>query len=73
MRVLYHHRTLAEDGQAVHIRALQQALREEGHEVHEVSLVQQGPGEQTEEKSDASAGRSRWSFVSSLPRLSLIR
>lgn len=64
MRILYHHRTLAEDGQAVHIRALQQAFREEGHEVLEVSLVRQG---ESGGASDVGA-RSRWSFVSRLPR-----
>ena len=37
MKILYHHRTQAEDGQAVHIRALQRAFAAEGHEVHEVS------------------------------------
>lgn len=39
MRILYHHRTQAEDGQAVHIRALIEALRAEGHEVREEALV----------------------------------
>ena len=39
MRILYHHRTQAEDGQAVHIRALIGAFRGLGHEVREVSLV----------------------------------
>ena len=28
MKILYHHRTQAEDGQAVHIRAMQQAFRD---------------------------------------------
>jgi glycosyltransferase involved in cell wall biosynthesis len=36
-RILYHHRTQALDGQRVHINAIQQALREQGHEVLEVS------------------------------------
>ncbi|MCK6446297.1 MAG: glycosyltransferase family 4 protein [Planctomycetes bacterium] len=40
MRILYHHRTQAEDGQAVHIRALQQAFVAEGHELEEVALVE---------------------------------
>lgn len=39
MRILYHHRTQAEDGQAVHIRAMIGAFRELGHEVREVALV----------------------------------
>ncbi len=36
-RILYHHRTQALDGQRVHIRAIQDALRELGHEVIEVA------------------------------------
>ncbi len=36
MRILYHHRTRAEDGSAVHIRSLQAAFRTLGHEVLEV-------------------------------------
>jgi glycosyltransferase involved in cell wall biosynthesis len=59
VKILYHHRTQAEDGQAVHIRALQEAFRELGHDVVEVGLVQ---------RSGASAGPSRWGFVSRLPR-----
>lgn len=55
---------MAEDGQAVHIRSLQAAFREEGHELQEVSLVQQGE----ESQKDAGSGRSRWGFVSKLPR-----
>ncbi len=39
MRILYHHRTQSEDGQAVHIRALIAAFRVLGHEVREVALV----------------------------------
>jgi glycosyltransferase involved in cell wall biosynthesis len=36
-RILYHHRTQALDGQRVHIREIQQALRGLGHEVIEVA------------------------------------
>ena len=39
MRILYHHRTQAEDGQAVHIRSLIRAFESLGHEVWEVGLV----------------------------------
>lgn len=70
MKILYHHRTQAEDGQAVHIRALQQAFREEGHEVREVALVarsdaapaKSGPAQ------PAPAGGSKWGLVTRLPR-----
>lgn len=47
MRILYHHRTLAEDGQAVHIRSLQRAFEDEGHFVSEVSLVARGAAPST--------------------------
>src|ERR1700693_5945325 len=39
MKILYHHRTQALDGQRVHIRELQDALRAAGHEVLEVAPV----------------------------------
>lgn len=38
-RILYHHRIRADDGQAVHVRELIAALREQGHEVMECALV----------------------------------
>ncbi len=44
MRVLYHHRTLAEDAQGVHIEEIVRALRARGHTVKEVSLVARGGG-----------------------------
>jgi glycosyltransferase involved in cell wall biosynthesis len=37
MRILYHHRTRAEDAQGVHIRALCQAFRGLGHEVRVIA------------------------------------
>ena len=44
MKILYHHRTQAEDGQAVHIRSLIEAFRAEGHDVREEALVQRAQG-----------------------------
>ncbi len=49
MRILYHHRTRADDAQGIHIAALCGALRELGHQVDIVALVRQtrvraGPG-----------------------------
>ncbi|MBL8728728.1 MAG: glycosyltransferase [Planctomycetes bacterium] len=38
-RILYHHRIRADDGQAVHVRELIAALRDQGHTVHECALV----------------------------------
>jgi glycosyltransferase involved in cell wall biosynthesis len=62
VRILYHHRTQAEDGQAVHIRSLQQALREEGATLHEFALVA---------RAGSAAGgseRSHWSRLARMPR-----
>lgn len=39
MKILYHHRTAADDGQAVHIRELQAAFLRAGHALQEVALV----------------------------------
>jgi glycosyltransferase involved in cell wall biosynthesis len=67
VRILYHHRTQAEDGQAVHIRALQRAFEQLGHEVFEVSLVKR--------RDAGSRGRAAppsrppaWRAVTKLPR-----
>lgn len=38
-RILYHHRIRADDGQAVHVRELIGALRQNGQLVHECALV----------------------------------
>ena len=66
MRILYHHRTRAEDGQAVHIRALIEAFLAEGHEVREEALVRRtGP---TASPKPDSGGRGRWSVLGRLPR-----
>ena len=65
MRILYHHRTQAEDGQAVHVRALIRAFEAEGHAVAEVGLVRHAADARAEA---ASAGRARWSWVTRLPR-----
>jgi len=40
MRIIYHHRTQAEDAQGVHIHEMVKAFRELGHEVEIVALVQ---------------------------------
>jgi glycosyltransferase involved in cell wall biosynthesis len=66
MKVLYHHRTQAEDGQAVHIRALQDAFRAEGHEVLEVGLVAQAGAR--EAGAELAAQRSRYRWIERVPR-----
>lgn len=42
MKILYHHRTRAEDAQGIHIAEIQRAFRELGHDVVEVALVPAG-------------------------------
>jgi len=67
MRILYHHRTQAEDGQAVHIRALIDAFEALGHDIHEVSLVKRA--NDTPVAPGRAADRSsRWGWVTRLPR-----
>ena len=39
MRILYHHRTQAEDAQGIHIEEMVKAFRDLGHEVEMVALV----------------------------------
>jgi glycosyltransferase involved in cell wall biosynthesis len=64
VKIVYHHRTQADDGQAVHIRALQQAFVEEGHEVAEVGLVARAGDGAT----NGASRRSRWGVVAHMPR-----
>ncbi|MGE0141757.1 MAG: glycosyltransferase family 4 protein [Planctomycetota bacterium] len=54
-RILYHHRIRADDGQAVHVRELIEALRAEGHEVLECALVQKTSASQAGDRSTAGA------------------
>lgn len=67
MRILYHHRTQADDGQAVHIRALIDAFRGAGAEVREVALVEKSGGPQPGSAPDADDG-GRWSWIGRVPR-----
>lgn len=68
-RILYHHRTQAEDGQAVHIRSLIEAFLAEGCEVREVALVAKAaPGPRSPEPSDPAPSASRWSWIGGVPR-----
>lgn len=68
MKILYHHRTQAEDGQAVHIRSLQRAFESLGHEVTEYSLVSQGETERGSTEQTLERERSRWDWVGNVPR-----
>ena len=78
MRLLYHHRTQAEDGQAVHIRSLVRALQGRGAEVREVALVEKtgerdpangAAGDGARASSRGGGARpSPWSAITRVPR-----
>ena len=59
--VVYHHRTAAEDGQAVHIRAMLRAFAAVGATVHEVGLVRR-------ESNRTDAAKSGFGWVERVPR-----
>jgi len=64
-RILYHHRTQADDGQAVHVRALIGAFRAAGHEVLEVGLVRHGTDAAPSARKRSGPG---WGLVTRAPR-----
>ena len=79
MKFLYHHRTQAEDGQAVHIRSMIEAFRAEGHLVREAALVEKAAEGEAEGAPTASpttasppatkaSGFSPWSLLGHTPR-----
>ena len=68
MRILYHHRTQAEDGQAIHIRAMIDAFESLGHEVAEVSLVKRTAAREGRARGQAAEQGSNWGWVTRLPR-----
>jgi len=61
VKILYHHRTQAEDGQAVHIRSLIEAFQSEGHEVREVALVERSGEDSAKPAPEKAAAPARWS------------
>ncbi|MEZ6013712.1 MAG: glycosyltransferase family 4 protein [Planctomycetota bacterium] len=67
MRILYHHRTQADDGQAVHIRSLIDAFRAEGADVREVALVEKAGGPPPG-SAPAESGGGGWSWIGRVPR-----
>jgi glycosyltransferase involved in cell wall biosynthesis len=71
-RILYHHRTRAFDGQAVHIQEMLRALEAEGMTVEEVSLVQQSQGKSGKaEKGENKTSRAGFWQSVRLPRLAV--
>jgi hypothetical protein len=72
VRILYHHRTRADDGQAVHVRSLIEAFRAEGHEVFESALVRHtGAEAEARRARGPQESGSSWGWVSRLPRAAL--
>ena len=59
MRILYHHRTLGDGAEGIHIQSIVNNLKELGHAVKVVSLV----GEQTQFRSAQEAKESRWDKI----------
>lgn len=59
MRILYHHRTLGDGAEGIHIQSIVNQLKELGHEVRVVSLV----GENTEFRSSQEAKESKWDKI----------
>ncbi len=59
MRILYHHRTLGDGAEGIHIQSIVNGLRNLGHEVKVVSLV----GEQTQFRKSQEAKESFWDKV----------
>jgi glycosyltransferase involved in cell wall biosynthesis len=60
VRILYHHRTLGDGAEGIHIREMVAAFRALGHEVHVAALV----GEAVNDTKGAAARQRRWSWVS---------
>jgi len=67
VKILYHHRTRAEDGQAVHIRSLIEAFEAEGHQVIEQALVSRAQAE-TSGKVSEQGESALWKRVAQVPR-----
>jgi glycosyltransferase involved in cell wall biosynthesis len=57
MRILYHHRTQAEDAQGIHIREMVKAFRSLGHEVEMISLLK------SDEGSEKKAWKNPWKWL----------
>jgi glycosyltransferase involved in cell wall biosynthesis len=62
MKILYHHRTLGDGAEGIHIQSIVNQLKKQGHDVKVVSLV----GEQTRFRSTQEAKESKWDKVRQL-------
>ena len=59
MKILYHHRTLGEGAEGIHVRSIVEALRAAGHEVRVSALV----GEPNEGAPVTAGSKQRWSGI----------
>ena len=57
MKILYHHRTRAEDAQGVHVRALCQAFRDAGHPVRVIAPPRWRSGAKGGDRAEGAAAR----------------
>jgi len=62
MKILYHHRTLGDGAEGIHIQSIVNQLKKQGHQVKVVSLV----GEQTQFRSRQEAQESPWDKIRNL-------
>jgi len=62
MRILYHHRTLADGAEGIHIREMIHALRELGHEVRVCALV----GERSQCNAGHTRAANKWARIGRL-------
>ncbi len=62
MRILYHHRTLGDGAEGIHVQSIVNQLKKQGHQVKVVSLV----GEQTQFRSKQETQESNWDKVRNL-------
>jgi glycosyltransferase involved in cell wall biosynthesis len=60
VKILYHHRTRAEDAQGIHIGEMVKAFRDLGHEVEVVALVTKDEGKGKPAQGDILGGLTRW-------------
>ncbi|RMD49381.1 MAG: glycosyltransferase family 1 protein [Ignavibacteria bacterium] len=61
MRIIYHHRTLGDGAEGIHIREMVNALRELGHDVRVVSLV--GEPDPTSNNTAESPKSKKWELI----------
>lgn len=65
MKILYHHRTLGDGAEGIHIQAIVNCLIEQGHELRVVSLI----GDKTQFRSSQESNETKWDSIKTfIPR-----